>query len=47
MPKMVKNRAVPKKGINRDRALGGGWGGGGPNPPPTQMLYFIPQLTPL
>ena len=47
MPKCAKNRAVPKKGINRERALGGGWGGGGPNPPPSQMSYPIPQLIPL
>ena len=47
MPKNAKNRTVPKKGINRERALGGGWGGGGPNPPPPQMSFPIPQLIPL
>ena len=44
MPKMVKNRAVPKKGINRDRALGGGWGGGGPNPPPLKCCTSYHNL---
>ena len=46
MPKNAKNRTVPKKGIQRELALGGGWGGG-PNPPPPQMLFPIPQLIPL
>ena len=46
MLKCAKNRAVPKKGINRERALGGGWGGGGPNPlPPSNVVLHTTTYT--
>ena len=47
MPKSAKNRTLHKKGINRERALGGGWGGGGPNPPipPNVVLHTTTYTT--